>query len=126
MSILERWAFYFKDLPDNKYPEILDQILKDEKEIRMAEEARVKVSLMEKFLYSYRSYQRARWDEKSSLDYAHEEGLAEGRAEGRAEGKAEGLQQKQLEIARQLQKEGVSTEIIARATGLSADEIGKL
>ena len=106
-NILERWAFYFKDLPKNKYPEILDQILIDEKEIRMAEEARIKVSLMEKFLYSYRDYQRARWDEKAFIDYAHEQGLAEGEAKGVAKGKAEGIVeglqqgqlQKQLEIA---------------------------
>ena len=30
-TTLEKWAFYFKDLPENKYPEILKQILSDEK-----------------------------------------------------------------------------------------------
>lgn len=117
-NILERWAFYFKDLPGNRYPEILAQILKDEKDIHMAEEARIKVSLMEKFLYSYRSYQRAKWDERSYIDYAREQGLAEGLAEGQ--------QQKQLEIARQLVKEGMPAEFIIRVTGLTGDEIGKL
>ena len=42
----------------------------------------------------------------------------EGRAEGRAEEK--------LENARNLKSLGVSTEIIMKATGLSAEEIEKL
>jgi len=113
-SVLEKWAFYFKDLPDNKYPEILKQILKDEKEIYMAEEARIKVSLMEKILYSYRGYQRARWDEISRLDYAREQGLAEG------------MKQTQFEIARKMKGEGIAVVIIERTTALSAEEINKL
>jgi len=129
-SILEKWAFYFKDLPENRYPEIMKQILKDEKEIYMAEEARIKVSLMEKFLYSYRSYQRARWDEKSSLDYAREQGLAKGKAEGeikgKAEGKEEGQKQSQVEIARNMKKLGASADFILQATALTAEEIEKL
>lgn len=121
-NTLERWAFYFKDLPQAKYPEILDQILKDEKEIRMAEEARIKLSLMEKFLYTYRSYQRAKWDEKAYIAYARNQG----KAEGKAEGVIEGIQQKQLEIAQNMKIEGVAAEIIARATGMTEEEIAKL
>jgi len=92
----------------------MKQILKDEREINMAEEARIKVSLMEKILYSYRGYQRARWDEISRLDYAHEQGLAEG------------MNRRQVEIARQLKAEGITVEIIERTTALSAEEIEKL
>lgn len=80
----------------------------------MAEEARIKVSLMEKFLYTYRSYQRAKWDEKAYISYAREEGKAEGKIETR------------LEIAQNMKSEGVSSELIVRATGLSEGEIAKL
>lgn len=52
------------------------------------------------------------------LNTAKLEGHAEGRAEGRAEGK--------LEDARNLKQLGVSIDIIAQATGLSREEIGKL
>ena len=76
----------------------------------MAEEARIKVSLMEKILYSYRGYQRARWDETSRLDYAREQGLAEGK----------------VEIARNMKKLGASADFIQQATSLSAEEIDKL
>lgn len=52
------------------------------------------------------------------LNTAKLEGHAEGRAEGGAEGK--------LEDARNLKQLGVSIDIIAQATGLSREEIGKL
>lgn len=52
------------------------------------------------------------------LNTAKLEGHAEGRMEGRAEGK--------LEDARNLKQLGVSIDIIAQATGLSREEIGKL
>ena len=111
----------------------MKQILKDEREIFMAEEARIKVSLMEKILYSYRcephwvhSYQRARWDEISRLDYAREQGLAEGITEGEIKGKAEGLKQSQVEIARNMKKLGASADFILQATALTAEEIEKL
>ena len=113
-SVLEKWAFYFKDLPENKYPEIMKQILKDEREINMAEEARIKVSLMEKLLYSYRSYQRAKWDEISSRNFAREQGIAEGKAE------------EKIIIARNMKTEGIAADIIERTTSLTAEEIEKL
>lgn len=56
------------------------------------------------------------------LNTAKLEGHAEGHAEGRAEGRAEG----KLEDARNLKQLGVSIDIIAQATGLSREEIGKL
>lgn len=52
------------------------------------------------------------------LNTAKLEGHAEGRAESRAEGK--------LEDAKNLKQLGVSIDIIAQATGLSREEIGKL
>ena len=54
------------------------------------------------------------------------EGLAEGRAEGLAEGREEGLAEGRLSTARNLKKMGVAPDTIARATGLSLEEIEKL
>ena len=60
----------------------------------------------------------------------HAEGLAEGHAEGHAEGLAEGLAEGRMEEktanARNLKALGVSTDIIMKATGLSAEDIEKL
>ena len=59
-----------------------------------------------------------------------EEGRAEGRAEGLEEGHAKGLEEGQQEErtrnARNLKKLGVSSDVIAQATGLSLEEIAKL
>ena len=54
------------------------------------------------------------------------EGLAEGRAEGRAEGLAEGRTEERLCNARKFKALGVPTDLIAKATGLSQEEIEKL
>ncbi|MBP3518574.1 MAG: Rpn family recombination-promoting nuclease/putative transposase [Parabacteroides sp.] len=55
-----------------------------------------------------------------------EEGLAKGLAKGRVEGRAEGERKKQIEIARNLKKSGVSSDIISLSTGLSVEEISAL
>ena len=60
------------------------------------------------------------------LNTAKLEGHAEGRAESRAESRAEGRAEGKLEDARNLKQLGVSIDIIAQATGLSREEIGKL
>ena len=55
----------------------------------------------------------------NTLDTAHQRGWAEGKAEGRAEGE----QSKAQEIATKLKSMGMSTEEIAKVTGLdSSDE----
>ena len=63
----------------------------------------------------------------NTLDTAHQrgwaEGKAEGKAEGRAEGRAEGEQSKAQEIATKLKSMGMSTEEIAKVTGLDASDL---
>ena len=54
------------------------------------------------------------------------EGREEGRKEGRVEGRAEGEKEKALAIARNMKSAGLSTDMIAQMTGLSADEIATL
>ena len=44
----------------------------------------------------------------------------------RAEGRAEGERNKQIEIARNLKKAGVSIDVILQSSGLTVDEIEKL
>ncbi|NJM20228.1 MAG: Rpn family recombination-promoting nuclease/putative transposase [Richelia sp. RM2_1_2] len=50
----------------------------------------------------------------------------EGKAEGRAEGRAEGSQEATRTIAVNLLKEGLSVELIAKATGLTVEEVQQL
>lgn len=53
-------------------------------------------------------------------------GLQEGRAEGRTEGLQEGEKKKQIEVARNFKRMGLSTDMIIQGTGLSAEEIENL
>ena len=54
------------------------------------------------------------------------EGKAEGLAEGKIEGKAEGKAESQREIAKNFLALGIDPATIAKATGLSEDEVRKL
>lgn len=72
--------------------------------------------------------------QRSVIDDAREEGLkeglaegkAKGLAEGRAEGRAEGEHLKQIEIAKQMKKNGIPSQIIHDCTGLDLAEIDKI
>ena len=55
-----------------------------------------------------------------------EEGLSKGREEGRAEGREEGREDAKQQIAINLLQLGTPCEIVAKATGLSVEEVTKL
>ena len=80
--------------------------------------------------HAYDEHLNAIMIQNDVLDGAKLEGLQEGRAEGRAEVRAKGLQEgkklNQIEVARNLKKMGLSTEMIVQGTGLSVEEIENL
>ena len=61
-------------------------------------------------------------DTHNQIEYAKETGLEEGLAKGREEGSKE----RNLEVAINLLQLGTPCEIVAKATGLSVDEVLKL
>ena len=63
---------------------------------------------------------------KSAREEGLEEGLVKGKAEGKVEGKAEGIQENKKEIAKTLYSLGQTKEFIAKATGLSLDELNDI
>ena len=81
-------------------------------------------------------------DTHNQIEYAkeiaHEEGLEEGLAKGRVKGRAEGLEEglskgraegreeRNLEVAINFLQLGTPCEIVAKATGLSLEEVLKL
>ena len=69
-------------------------------------------------------------DQKAQFKTAREEGLEEGlvkgKTEGKVEGKAEGIQENKKEIAKTLYSLGQTKEFIAKATGLSLDELNNI
>ena len=69
-------------------------------------------------------------DTHNQIEYAKEtgleEGLAKGRVIGRAEGLEEGREEERKAIAINLIQLGTPCEIVAKATGLSLEEVAKL
>ena len=73
-------------------------------------------------------------DTHNQIEYAKETGLEEGLAKGRVIGRAEGLEEglskgreeRNLEVAINLLQLGTPCEIVAKATGLSLEEVAKL
>lgn len=57
---------------------------------------------------------------------AKAEGWAEGWAEGRAEGIAKGIEQRNIEIAKNMLRKGLSAEDISEMTGLPVDLINTI
>ena len=61
-------------------------------------------------------------DTHNQIEYAKETGLEEGLAKGREEGREE----RNLEVAINFLQLGTPCEIVAKATGLSMEEVAKL
>ena len=61
-------------------------------------------------------------DTHNQIEYAKETGLEEGLAKGREEGREE----RNLEVAINFLQLGTPCEIVAKATGLSLEEVAKL
>ena len=69
-------------------------------------------------------------DTHNQIEYAKEtgleEGLAKGLAKGREEGREEGRKERNLEVAINFLQLGTPCEIVAKATGLSLEEVTKI
>ena len=73
-------------------------------------------------------------DTHNQIEYAKETGLEEGLAKGREEGREEGLEEglakgreeRNLEVAINFLQLGTPCDIVAKATGLSMEEVAKL
>ncbi|TYR31774.1 hypothetical protein FXV77_20285 [Sphingobacterium phlebotomi] len=81
----------------------------------------------------YNASLKNKWDAESirqtailEKEQARTRGLEEGREEGRQEGLKEGEHQKAVAIARDMKKEGIAVEQIAKFTKLTVKEIDEL
>lgn len=113
-SPLEEWIYYLNtgEIPDNATAPGLDKAREQLKLDKMSKEE----------LKAYYRHLDNIVILKSNIFTEREEGRVEGRAEGRAEGE----KSKQLEIARNLKRIGLSTADTCKATGLSAEEVERL
>ena len=65
-------------------------------------------------------------DTHNQIEYAKETGLEEGLAKGLVKGREEGREERNMEVAINLLQLGTPCEIVAKATGLSVEEVAKL
>ncbi|MQO76789.1 hypothetical protein F7D34_02090, partial [Prevotella copri] len=78
----------------------------------------------------YETSKMAYRDIKNSVDTAKREGIAEGMEKGMKEGlekgRAEGMNQRSLDIARNMLADGVDINLIMKYSGLTQEQIEKL
>ena len=70
----------------------------------------------------YEESKKVFWDNYSVMKTAHDKGMAEGRAEGKAEGRVE----EKMDNARKMKADNMPTDLIAKYTGLTIEEIEAL
>ncbi|MDB4921184.1 Rpn family recombination-promoting nuclease/putative transposase, partial [Mucilaginibacter sp.] len=111
---LDKWLYVLKNMSRmDKIPAYLRKPI-FEKLFNIAEYSNL--TKEEKTMYD--SSMKYKWDNKNVLDYAIKEGMEKGKLEGELE--------KARDIARELKKEGLSIDFIAKTTKLSVEEIEKL
>jgi predicted transposase/invertase (TIGR01784 family) len=114
MAAAERRAFYFRYITDKDKRDKINEIIAFEEGIEMASEVLMTISRDE--------IERARL----LSEYKYEIDTQSRIATALKKGEQTGEQRKALEIARNMKSLGITTDQIARATGLSYDVITKL
>ena len=112
---IEEWMDYLKDA-----------VIRDDTTTPGLQAAREKLAYMsmtDKERRAYEDYMISVHAAKDAWDTAIDEAKAEGYIEGRAEGRAEGVEDTKRENARKMKALGLSSDVIAQVTGLTAEEI---
>jgi predicted transposase/invertase (TIGR01784 family) len=105
---------------------LVEEAMKMDVSIRKAEEKLALVSSDKEALRAYQMREMALSDWTSGVNFARGEGLNEGLRKGIQQGRMEGRIESRQEVAANLKAMGISVDQIARATGLSPDEVAKL
>ena len=111
---LDKWLYFIKHLEDFQS---IPEIFKDDIFVKAFEKAEI-AKYTEKERIEYEESLKVYRDLKGVIDTAFDE--------GKIEGKIEGITERNIEVAKNLKKIGISTEIIMKSTGLSEEEIDKL
>ena len=110
----DKWLFFLKNLEDfEDIPGVL-QMPVFEKAFETAEYVRYSPAMQEAYQDNLKVYR----DNRNVVETAQIEGEAKGRTEGRNE--------REIEIAWSMKKDGVDVNVIAKYTGLSTAEIERL
>ncbi|WP_265017507.1 Rpn family recombination-promoting nuclease/putative transposase [Wolbachia endosymbiont (group A) of Epistrophe grossularia] len=128
-NIVEKWIYFFK-YADETSEEELEKIIGSDVIIKKAYEELNRFNWSEKEFIAYEQEIKRILDEQAVLaqkiDDATEKGIKIGHEKGRAEGREEGRKDRDIEVAKNLLKAGVSIDTISQATGLPKAEIKQL
>ena len=106
-----------------------NSLLTDKVFDRLFEEAEI-AKFTPQEMREYETSKMAYRDIKNSVDTAKREGIAEGMEKGMKEGlekgRAEGMNQRSLDIARNMLADGVDINLIMKYSGLTQKQIEKL
>ena len=129
-SHFDKWLYFLKHLEDfQSIPEILNQDIFIQG-FKIAELSNFDENQLAEYEESLKIYR----DLKGVVDTSFEEGKIEGKIEGRKEGLKEGLEKglkegerkRNVELAKEMKRDGESIEKISRYTKLSIEEIEQL
>ena len=105
--------------------EIIKYLKKDEKERELAEQRLMYIMDQNAIeSYGYRHGREAGYKEGKESGY--KDGKEKGREEGREEGRKEGMKVQNIEIAKEMKKNGIKIELIKKITNLNDEEIEAL
>lgn len=116
-TIIERWCYFFKYASETSEQD-LEQLAASDLVIKDAYEALNQFNWTEAELLAYDQEIKRIRDNRAALEYQ----IDKAKAEGREEGREEGIEQ----VAKNLLKQGLSIDAIAKATGLSPAKIRQL
>ena len=122
VSIIDKWIFFLKNAEDLKV--IPETIV--EKEIIEAFDAAEEIFWTKSELEAYDWWALRRGDKNIQIEQAEIKGRKKGIKEGREEGREEGIKKRNLEIAINLKKSGMTSDKIAEITGLNKNVIDKM
>ncbi|MBD0392019.1 Rpn family recombination-promoting nuclease/putative transposase [Wolbachia endosymbiont of Pentalonia nigronervosa] len=128
-NIVEKWCYFFRYAAETR-EEDLDKIVGSDVIIKRAYEEMNKFNWSKEELLAYEQRKKRLMDEIAAFAQKFDDGVRVGEERGiligHEKGKQEGRKERDIEVAKNSLKAGVSIDIIAEITGLSVDEIRHL
>ena len=106
--------------------EELREIAGDDKEALKIVDELERLGLNDNFGLAYDNEMMQKKMINTARNWGYDDGKEAGKAEGKVEGIEEGAKAKEIEIAKNLLKDGIPIEVVSKNTGLSIEELNKL
>ncbi len=124
-NIVEKWVYFFR-YADETSEEELEKIIGSDVIIKKAYEELNRFNWSEKEFIAYEQEIKRILDEQAVLAQKLDDATEKGREEGIQIGHEKGRKEREIEVAKNLLKAGVSIDIIAQTTGLTVNEVKDL